>query len=117
MVKSSDHGRMVLYTCDFLFSSRGYHHHASLVSITGNTLEFESKCFSKKVGVMLICHLCANVQKFRSLTSSTSGISVYYVSLLCGDIALNPGPIICTYTVWEESYTKNLGCSKIAASL
>ena len=57
--------------------------------------------------VFYTCNFHTNVQTGRVLSTSHSGMSVYYVMLLCGDITLNPGPIQWPCTVYGKCVHSN----------
>lgn len=64
------------------------------VSVSGNI----SKCFYtrylEKVDFAIFCHLRSAVQNSRVLYANRSGIYLYFIILLCGDIHQNPGPAV-----------------------
>lgn len=65
-----------------------------MISVSGNI----SKCFYtrylEKVDFAIFCHLRSVVQNSRVLYANRSGIYLYFVILLCGDIHQNPGPAV-----------------------
>ena len=78
----------------FFISSSFYHRYLLSVSVSGNI----SKCFYtrylEKVDFAIFCHLRSAVQNSRVLYANHSGIYLYFVILLCGDIHQNPGPAV-----------------------
>ena len=81
--------------------------HFSSVPASIYVLRFTAERYSENVGFSLFCHLRADAQYGRALAINHSGMALYYVILLCGDIALNPGPIRWPCTVCGKCVRSN----------
>lgn len=81
--------------------------HFSSVPASLHLLRITAERSFEKVGFSLFCHLRADAQCGRALAIKHSGMTWYYIILLCGDIALNPGPIRWPCTVCGKCVKSN----------